>query len=247
MDKITLVTASGDRWPSLRLVMKYMERQDYPGDIDWIIVDDSQEPYPIQKQVGKIAVMHIYRGPCPKHEEGHASLSKNLITAVSECQNNKDSEMIAVIGDDDWYRKDYLSEMAKQMNGVKAAGHQWVIYGYPPDGIKQLHNEDYAGLESTVFHPDLIHYMIAACIETMKDTSRWADWRFWKKLRDDNIPRNVHKWEPPHEYAMVSLKGKSRKGRHGVGDSHGHAAKISGLSRIIPKDDMDELMKEVYC
>jgi hypothetical protein len=246
MAKVTLVTASGDRPLSLSLVLSYMERQDFKGDIVWIIADDSREPYELPSRLGKIPIHHVYRGPCPKIEEGHISLSKNLIAALQVVQNFTESDMIAVIGDDDWYRGDYLQEMLYRLRGVHAAGHKWVKYGYPPKGIKQLKNVDHAGLESTVFTPDMIPHMIAANLETIKDLSKWADWRFWKRLDEDRVPRNLFKWELPHDYRMISLKGKGRKGRYGVGNLHDFTPKDEGLQDIIPKADIDLLMKRVY-
>ena len=246
MDKILLVTASGDRWPSIQLVLSFMKRQDYPGPIEWIISDDSAEPYFIPENLGKIRIHHIYRGPCPKIEEGHVSLSKNLIATLEVAQGMNDVGMIAVIGDDDWYRADYLSIMRDRLGVKGAAGHKRVIYGYPPIGMKQLNNKDHAGLESTVFKPELIPLMIAANLETIKDLTRWADWRFWKKVHEQRIPHNLFEWEFPAGVAMVSLKGKNRRGRYGVGDLHNYNAKDHRLGQVIPSPDIEAMLREAY-
>lgn len=95
--KLAVVTPTRDRFYSLSLTQKYLERQSVKPDL-WIIASEGEKPdihtelpmINIHDEVSKLAGTH--------------SFCRNMIRAVTIAEEN-DISGIIMMEDDDWYRE----------------------------------------------------------------------------------------------------------------------------------------------
>lgn len=101
---ITLITLTSDRPEAFALCERWMSRQDYPGEIDWLVIDDGRSP--VSPSLGQ---QHVRRSSVDDPLE---SFYGNLQSAL---QLSDQAESLLFIEDDVYYSSDYLSFMIEML------------------------------------------------------------------------------------------------------------------------------------
>lgn len=114
---VTLITPTGDRPEAFALCERWMARQRYTGEIQWIVVDDGRDPTRCT-----MSQEYIRRDPGSGH-----TLCANLRAALPAIRGAK----ILVIEDDEYYGPDYLSVMAGQLDQADYVGERASKYYWP--------------------------------------------------------------------------------------------------------------------
>jgi len=129
---IALITPTGSRRAQLLMCAAMMKRQDYTGDVIWIIVDDcipiSTDVIPDDFQENWTTIKTF---PKPQWHPGLNTQGRNLSVGINKIYENyldSDIEAIFIIEDDDYYRPEYLTEMMKRMQGFRVVGETNTLY-----------------------------------------------------------------------------------------------------------------------
>jgi hypothetical protein len=224
---IALLTPTGNRPKQIELCAEFMKRQDYKGDVLWVIVDDA-EPKTINfikndfRENWKI--VKIY--PEKKWQPGMNTQASNMLTGIETINKHK-VEAVFIIEDDDYYKPKYLSSMLKKLNGFDIAGEQNTIYynvvrktWYP--NMNRLH----ASLFQVVFTEKMIPVFRNVCQEHCK----FIDMRFFRRAYGEK--RKVNLFD--NEHLSIGIKGLL--GRTGIG--FGHRVNVNKMK---PDPDMIKL------
>lgn len=199
MKPVSIVTPTGDRPEALTLLSKYIERQDYPEPIQWIVVDDGNTPFEPPKP-GNVELTYVRRTPSSKSVE---SLPANLRLGLTHVKH----PWIAVLEDDDWYGESYLSKLLPHLEDNDLVGErQSFYYNVRHRLYRQLQNRHHASLCCTAFTKELTPFVLRAT----KGNS-FVDKRLW------NMSVKRRKLIPPTQQ-QVGIKGVP--GRYGLGMGH---------------------------
>lgn len=104
---ITLLTPTRDRPDAFRNAERWMARQDFPGEVRWVVVDDGATP--IQPTMGQV---YVRRDPSRAGDYPHGTLTANLLAGLSVIGPRED---IAIVEDDDWYSPDYVRALVDHL------------------------------------------------------------------------------------------------------------------------------------
>ena len=200
MDKITVITLTGDRNKVFEITKQHILAQTIQPD-QWIIVDDGFEPLPEKLIKG---ADYIRREP--KKGEGF-TLIQNMKLAVSQIK----SDIILFMEDDDYYAPNYIETYYKYLKEHVLVGEGCARYYHvPAQKYARLSNRNHASLAQTGFRKELL--------EIFKSTlygDPYVDLRFWQKASkygylffDTEDKLKLH----------CSLKGLP--GRKGIGIGH---------------------------
>lgn len=110
VEKITLLTITGDRPLAFSLLEKYVKRQVFTGQIDWVVVDDGVEP-----TACTLNQRYIRREPSATATESYRG---NFLEALKRAETEK----IIVLEDDEWYGPQYVRTMSEHLDKVDLAG-----------------------------------------------------------------------------------------------------------------------------
>lgn len=229
---IILITPTGARAKQILFCADYMKRQNYTGEVLWIVVDDAlprtSNIIPAQKEfiasekgfieVTSLDNKEIFRKdwtvvklyPVPVWEAGQNTQARNLQSGVSFIKILKENiEGIFIIEDDDWYGENYLTEMANRLKGFDVVGETRTIYYNVQDHtIRPNRNTGHASLFQTGFVPG----MLPLFENVLHNKSRFIDMDFFRACRGNkvNLLNNVR--------FSVGMKGMA--GRPGIGMGH---------------------------
>ena len=206
MTVVSLITATGDRPRALDLCAEWMHRQTWDGGVEWIIVDDGQEPYvPEYRRVGWW-VRHIKR----KHTgPGLESFLGNVTAGVQSVTG----DVVLFIEDDDWYAPEHIEEMVARLEKHEAVGNNLQRYYRLPKRsyLEKQNGANVACLCQTGLraeHAPLILDSVAEC----RQRGRFhVDVGFWARVRDSGLRRDVY-LERPTTVGMKGLPGRSGLG-----------------------------------
>ena len=200
MDKITIITLTGDRNKTFELTRQYTLAQTIPPD-QWIIVDDGFEPLPERLIEG---ADYIRRKP--KKGEGF-TLIQNMKLAVSQIKG----DIILFFEDDDYYAPNYIETYCNYLKKYALVGEGCARYYHvPAQKYARLSNRNHASLAQTGFRKELLELFKSTLVG-----DPYVDLRFWKKASkygclflDTEDKLKLH----------CSLKGLP--GRKGIGIGH---------------------------
>lgn len=157
---ITLITPTGNRQETFALCEMYMSRQTYTGDLQWIVVDDGDEPT-------KCSMGQEYIRASHRRAEGRNTQALNLLLSLDRIKHDK----IFVIEDDDWYSSDYLLQISKQLDN-----RQIHIAADGATRFYFLHNRLYTTFEnktnSALFQTGFRDVLIQSLTEICKSISQ---------------------------------------------------------------------------
>ncbi len=114
---LNLLTITNGRPEAFRLAEQWMMSQDFDGDLNWTVVNDSAEDY--QYRLGQEVIRR------PPAAPGPASFKANLLAGIEAAP---DDEMLLFIEDDDWYSPKYLSFMQAMLAEIPMAGIAPIVY-----------------------------------------------------------------------------------------------------------------------
>lgn len=215
---LTLLTATGCRPKAWAICEQLMLKQNYSGDVRWIIVDDGEIPQPITFKRDNWT-LDIIR---PKHrwERGLNTQADNLLAGL-ELVN--DSDRLVIIEDDDWYAHDWLKVVERHLDNAELVGEiQAKYYNIKINVGRQLQNTRHASLCSTGMRDDAIKTFKEVCIPNTK----FIDINLWNKHKSKLLFTGDR---------VIGIKGF--EGREGIG--MGHKSDFNGI-----KDNHDyDLLK----
>lgn len=191
---ITLLTCTGDRPECFARLEKWMQRQTLMWS-KWIVIDDGHEP--TKPTLGQ---NYIRLEPGKPAKE---SFAENYRVGLDCCRTSK---FVAVIEDDDWYAREYLTNIIPVLFDYELAGESQAKYYHVGERkYREMGNGAHASLCQTAFRGELIPKILPL----IQDGSAFLDTRIWKM--------NVSKHLRPSTFS-VGLKGQP--GRQGIGVGH---------------------------
>jgi len=207
---IALITPTGGRPEQIQLCAGFMVRQDYKGEVLWVIIDDG-----IQKTTDCITndfregwkIIKIF--PEEKWKPGGNTQARNLLLGIEEVENYE-VELIFIVEDDDYYSPQYLRKMIEGAGGYDLIGEQNTVYYNPVmRRYRYNRNDRHASLFQVAFRPTVISLFKTVC----KVKQRFVDIILFKmasmymiKLYDSN------------QHFAIGIKGLG--GRPGIGQGH---------------------------
>ena len=108
---LTLITPTGGRPEAFSLCERWIARQTYRGEVQWIVVDDCERSTPLT--MGQVSIR-----PQPFWRLGENSQHRNILAALPLVQFDK----VLIIEDDDWYAPTYLETMAWRLEAAPLVG-----------------------------------------------------------------------------------------------------------------------------
>lgn len=219
---ITLITPTGAREEQIKICAKLMHKQDYKGQVTWVIVDDAiprttdfiKEDF---KENWTIKKIH----PLPEWQEGQNTQGRNFCTAFEYVKTIK-TDAIFIIEDDDYYTPSYLTKMIPKLGGYDLTGERNSIYYnvllrcWCRNG-----NDWWSSLFQTAFKPSVIPVFEQLYKEKFIDLS------LFKYVKNKYLFNDG-------DYA-IGIKGML--GRKGIGAGHGW------IRNMKPDDYMIDLKK----
>lgn len=190
---VTLITPTGGRQTTFDLCERWMERQTFAGDVQWIVVDDV---IPTTKTRMSQTVLR----PVPYWKPGENTLVRNLRAGLELVKH----DAVLIIEDDDWYAPTYIDSMIS----VLADGHlvgecPSRYYNVSTRCYREPNNRNHASLCQTGFPASMIPRVLAEIGD-----SPWVDVQLWSRL-----PGVLHEGR-----GCVGIKGMP--GRPGIGAGH---------------------------
>jgi len=206
MDKITVITLTGDRNKVFELTRQHILAQTIQSD-QWIIVDDGFEPLPERLIEG---ADYIRREP-KKGED--FTLIQNIKLAVSQIKGN----IILFMEDDDYYAPKYIEIYYNYLKEYTLVGEGCARYYHvPAQKYTRMSNKRHASLAQTGFRKELLDIFKASIEEDFH-----IDIRFWRRaLKLGYIFFDTEDKLKLH----CSLKGLP--GRKGIGIGHNKNLKL---------------------
>jgi len=193
---LTLITPTGGRPEAFALCERYMRRQTYRGDIQWIVVDDCETP--TETTMGQDVIR-----PTPFWRCGDNTQARNMLAALDRVGHDR----ILIIEDDDWYHPDYLRVYAEMLDRFELVGEGRArYYNVALRCWRQWANTSHASACQTGFRSSLI-----PVVRKTVQAYRLFD---------------VHLWTTPglfkHIFHGMNLAVgiKGMPGRHGIGVGH---------------------------
>ena len=209
LPKIALITPTGERPKQFRDCAEYMKRQNYLGEVVWIIVDDGRESTTEAVQPDFKKNWTIVKSfPVPKWKPGQNTQSRNLQEGIKELEKIKGIEYVFIIEDDDWYSECYLLEMVKQMIGYQLTAQVNTIYINVKDfTIRFNHNSKHGSLFQVGFSIDILNVFKRVVSRAV----RFIDIQLFK----ESVRKNLF-----HSQQRLSIGIKGQPGRPGIGNGH---------------------------
>jgi hypothetical protein len=196
---LTLITCTGARPEAFALCERWMQRQTYKGELQWIVVDDGPEPTPMTH--GQLAVR-----PQPRWSPGAITLSRNMLAALPLVLGAK----VLFIEDDDYYGPQYLESMSHALDRAALAGQIPArYYNVRSRQYRVIDNVRHASLCQTGIRAEVLQKLELAC----RAENRFIDLRLWRENQGEVAE------------ALGSLGIKGLPGRPGIGIGHSPSAR----------------------
>lgn len=168
---ITLITPTRNRSKAFGFLEDYISRQTYKGEIQWVVVNDGDEPYKyrLNQEV-------VIRSRADDNPATH-SICYNYRAALPLVRGDK----VLCIEDDDFYSPEYIQVMSDALNEHSLVGLAPALYYHvTARKWRNMKNQDHASLASTGFSRDVLPvFEQATKVPNMVylDLWLWAHWR----------------------------------------------------------------------
>lgn len=211
MSGLTLITPTHDRPVAFDLCQKYMERQTYSGEIQWIVADGGDTP--VSCRLGQT---HVRTNPV---DRGVESFRKNYVEALKLIKHDR----VVFIEDDELYKPDYLKRLNELFDtDVDAVGQARPRYYNVRYRKFMIHSN--AVRRTSLCQSGFRSHCIQPMIDwlTVQRSPIYLDSHLYRHLSQFNIKRvNLD----PESTLVVAMKGVT--GSAGVGI--GHQKKSNGI------------------
>lgn len=232
MSLVTLITATGERPEAFELCEKYIKRQTYKGELQWIVVDDGN--IPTTCTMGQ----QYITGP----KQWRAGLNTQRLN-LDEALKYVEGDYIFIIEDDDWYSPIYIESYLNLLQYYYIVGEGNSKYINIVDrSWKEWKNYQHASLCQTAFKKEIIPHFE----EAVNSGELFIDIAFWRILLTSRLKPFIF----CHQNLCVGIKGMP--GRHGIGVGHFPERQefikdpgFSELKRLIGEEDTMEYIKVV--
>lgn len=197
---VTLITPTGSRQESFKLLEGYIARQTYKGPLEWIVVDDCTPRTPVS--MGQ----KYLRGPRDWTPDYNTQRG-NMEVAMEHIRG----DYIFIIEDDDWYHPRYIETYLTALKTSSIVGSANAkYYSLHVPGWKEMHNYENASLCQTAFTRDVL----PLCKQAVGSGELFFDIQLWKYTKEKQLSAAML-WE---NKLTVGLKGMP--GRTGIGIGH---------------------------
>ena len=198
---LTLLTATGERQEAWDLCQHWMLKQDYQGEVRWIIVDDGQTPQITTFQRSGWYLEFVR--PEPFWQPGMNTQSRNLRAGMAKV---KTTDRLVVVEDDDVYLPDWLNTVNNALLRAELVGETRArYYNIQQRRARQLNNLQHASLCATA--------MRGAAIDTFRRvlsmSNKFIDIDLWREAKNRLLFEG---------HRVVGIKGMP--GRAGIGMGH---------------------------
>ena len=200
---IALITPTGNRPKQIELCNRWMNNQDYTGEVLWIIVDDCNPKTTDLITRDNWTIKKIY--PEPVWKEGQNTQGRNIATGIEEVKKHK-VDSIFIIEDDDYYKPHYLTAMTELIQGYDIAGERNTIY-YNVKIKRWIENQNdtWSSLFQTAFTPKVI-----PLFENLYG-EKFIDYVLFRMGIKTHL----------FDVGKLSIGIKGQPGRQGIGAGHG--------------------------
>lgn len=190
---IDIITPTANRPQALLVADKQLCRMEGSGEFRWIISNGSEKPLPEFKYPNTVILNNKLT------RKGNLNFLNNVEQAVKAATG----ELVVVMEDDDWYRKDYLTNKLgmfnstdKRLIGLDNPRHYHL-------GMRCL-EQRYSGrvlslMHATSFRRSLTPYVLSRIDDCRERKSHDLDWSLWDNTDDKQLF--------PRGDMMTSLKG----------------------------------------
>jgi hypothetical protein len=226
---ISIITPTHARPKAFQLCEKYMARQTYKGDIQWLVVIDAginDYNFTMGQQV-------INRDTSNDVASIH-SVNANYLEALPHIKGDK----VAFVEDDDWYNKDYLQTLSDALDTVDLAGFASALYYHvTARRWRDMKNTGHCSLAATGITRNALPTFKQACLVPW---CKYADMCLWTHHKLTGtwkiLPNEVYNPSTPNmppRPIHVGIKGL-KDGCPGVGMGHDATAGIrDGNFRVL--------------
>lgn len=203
---VSLLTPTGDRPFAFDLCERWMQRQDYQGEVEWVVVDDGPTPTPTTGD-------QLVHRPIPFWQQGQNTQRRNLLAGLEICSG----EVILIIEDDDWYAPAYVRTMVDLSRQAPLFGICCNCY-YNVSFLTytQFTNNRHASLCGTGFCRSELP-IVREAIERAAGDHVHIDMKIWGMSKDSVLIADAASTP-----LVVGIKGMP--GRAGTADGHGIAS-----------------------
>lgn len=226
---IALITPTGARAKQIELCAQFMKRQDYEGEVLWVIVDDAI-PITVDciTEDFRPGWTIVKEYPKPAWVYGQNTQYRNLLAGCAVVKKF-DVKAVFIIEDDDYYSPRYLREMMERMGKYDIIGEQCTIYYNPIlRGWINNNNKNHSSLFQTAFAPSMIPTFERICVSK---NGRFIDMTLYRRFGIPLERINLFK----ADNLAVGIKGIS--GRAGIGQGH----RLKLREKLAPDPNMDKL------
>ena len=177
---LTVLTPTGMRPEAFAICERLMFKQNYPGRVNWIVVDDGQVPTRFTC-LRPNWERHVVRRK-PFWEAGQNTQQANLQAGIVRYRQLGHKTPIVFVEDDDWYHPNWLSKCAEELKyaplvGEKRARYYQILYA----GYNQFENNRHACLRASAIRGSAIDYFenLIRTYHKYYDMKMWAEFRPW--------------------------------------------------------------------
>lgn len=199
---VTVITVGGGRQEALTLCEKYMSRQTYKGEIQWIFIED-EPSNPMKLTMGQ----EIYEGPL-LYTPGINTQRYNLDLALQKVKG----EYVIIWENDDFFGPEYIEIMLHYLKYNAMVGEcDTVYYSIPSKSYLPMNNFKHASTTQTAFRKSSIPFFQKA----LHSGEKYFDITLWAMAREGNISSCL--FSMPGKKLCVGMKGLPGRGGIGVG------------------------------
>lgn len=235
LPSVTVITPTGFRHKVWPIMERYMARQTYTGEIQWIVVSDDPPENPTPCTMGQTYI----QGPL-KWKSGFNTQRYNFAAAIPEVKG----DLVLILEDDDYFAPNYIEVFVDMLKHAQLVGEcDCTYYSLHNKSFKEMSNHRHASLTQTGFRRKYLPFFERAVHsgEIYMDIALWnyARDKFHKKILFSGM--NL----------LVGMKGLP--GRTGIGVGHRAVDftpdhDYTQLKKLVGPEDAKvyiDLMKEV--
>lgn len=207
-NNVTLITPTGMRPESLKRCVSYVSRFELKefDKVQWIVVDDGPvDSLDCVREAPLQGISTCLIRPGHRWSPGQNTLAQNLLAAIPEVKHDK----VFFIEDDDWYSRQYLSNLAPQLDDANIVGEIPARYYHlPSQKFWVLSNSGHASLCQTGIRKSFLSNLSPIC---KTPGGSFIDVRLWRSVSDLLKAFST-------SALCIGLKGLP--GREGIGIGH---------------------------